>query len=60
MRKLLVILDNYFKNAEINKHFPEIEAITVLFPTYSLKQCKDYANKATVLNHPCGAKAKEP
>jgi hypothetical protein len=40
LRKLLVVLDNFFKNSEIHRHFPDVEAVTTLFPTFTPDSCR--------------------
>ena len=60
LRKLLMVLDNFFKNSEIQRHFPEVEAVANLFPTFTLDACRQYAQGAAINSHPAGIRAKPP
>lgn len=60
LRKLLVVLDNFFKNSEIHRHFPEVEAVASLFPTFTSEACRSYVQGAAINNHPAGLRARPP
>ena len=56
IRKLLVILDNFFKNKEIQKGFDNVEAVERLLPAFNLQNCKKFTDFTVVLKHPAYTK----
>ena len=58
-RKVLLLLDNYFKNSEVMKRYPDTSKLEQLFPAFNEANNRLYAEKATVLDHPGGNK-KQP
>jgi hypothetical protein len=60
LRKLLLLLDNFFSNSEIHHHFPQLEAVATLFPAFSLDARQKYAEDAAIINHPAGMRARPP
>jgi hypothetical protein len=55
-----VVLDNFFKNSEIHRHFPEVYTVTALFPTFTVEACRQYVQGAAINNHPAGLRARPP
>jgi hypothetical protein len=58
LRKLLVLVDNFFKNEKVARQSSKPRSLTEIFPSFSVDSCRKYAEVASIENHPGGAKVK--
>ncbi len=58
-RKILVLFDNYFKHTAVLQRYPDTTSLSNIFPLFNQQNCKIFAEKAAIVNHPDGKKVRQ-
>ena len=58
-RKILLLLDNYFKSPAVLKMYPGTDRLEKIFPSFSGELCKIFSESVLILNHPNGVRTKD-